>query len=69
MNHLYDLSEYYGYDDNRSVEDEEGNILAILDCVFSGNVERAQEMINNEQDRVFNNLSKKYQAKCNRIYI
>lgn len=69
MNRLYDLSEYYGYDDNRSIEGEESTILAIIDNVFQNNIKKAQEIIENEQERMFNALSKKYQAKCNHEYI
>lgn len=69
MSRLYDLADYYGYDDNRSVEQEERGILELIENVFAGQLEKAQETINEAQERVFNLMSRKYQAKCNHEYI
>jgi len=44
---FYKLADYYGYDDNRSVERAEQKILAILKAVFEKDLEKAQELINN----------------------
>lgn len=46
MSVFYDLSDYYGYDDNGSIERCEQQIKQILDFVFSENMEEAQEAIN-----------------------
>lgn len=46
MSEFYDLSDYYGYDDNGSIERCEQQIKQILDFVFSENMEGAQEAIN-----------------------
>lgn len=69
MSRLYDLADYYGYDDNKNVEDEERGILELIENVFSGHLEKAQEIINEAQERVFNLMSRKYQAKCNCEYV
>lgn len=66
MSRLYDLADYYGYDDNRSVEEEEVFILQIIDAVFSGNTEKAQELIDSETEKHFNLMGRKYQSRCNR---
>lgn len=46
MSEFYDLADYYGYDDNGSIEECEQQIKQILDFVFSENMEEAQEAIN-----------------------
>lgn len=46
MSEFYDLSDYYGYDDNGSIERCEQQIKQILDFVFSEDMENAQEAIN-----------------------
>jgi hypothetical protein len=46
MNEFYKLADYYGYDDNRSVERAEQNILRILEAVFTKDIEKAQKLIN-----------------------
>ena len=63
---MYDLADYYGYDDNRTVEDLEGKILRILDAVFEGNLERAQELIDTYTESSWELMSAKYQRKANR---
>ncbi len=63
---FYDLSDYYGYDDNKSVEERERYILKILNSVFDGNNEEAQEEIDNYTNRFFELMSKKEQAKVSR---
>lgn len=42
---FYNLAEYYGYDDNRVVERCESVILNILENVFAGDNEKAQQLI------------------------
>ena len=62
---LYDLADYYGYDDNGSVEDSEGYVLLILEAVFSKDYEKAQKLIDQQTERTYNNLSVKRQQKWN----
>lgn len=45
MSSFYDLAEYYGYDDNKSVEQKEGWILGILENVFANKYDEAQNEI------------------------
>lgn len=66
MARLYDLADYYGYDDNRSVEQDEKAILGILDEVFAGNIQKAQELINRDSEKIFGLYGRKTQDKCNR---
>lgn len=47
MKEFYNLADYYGFDDNRSIEREEASILAILNAVFAKDYTKAQELINN----------------------
>lgn len=65
---LYDLSEYCGYDDNKSIEQDERTILNILDLMFANDLANAQELINDFTESYFNRLSKKNQIKCDRNF-
>lgn len=66
ISECYALAEYYGYDDNRSIEDSERQVLKILEAVFANNDEVAQKLINETADDWFNYYSSKKQAKCDR---
>jgi hypothetical protein len=69
MNYIYDLADYYGYDFNRSVEDDERHIKEIIQYVSQNDLETAQKKINEYTDSVFNLLSKKNQKSCNHEYV
>ncbi len=69
MQEFYNLADYYGYDDNRSVEESETKILVILENVFSGNKEEAQRLINEYTESTFSRLSAKLQKLANRTYV
>ena len=69
MSDLYNMADYYGYDDNHSVERAESKILAILESVFANNLEEAQERINAYTESLFNDLSPKAQRKANRSIV
>ena len=70
MTNLYNLADYYGYDDNRSVEFEEVFIKKILDAIFDGDLETAQKIIKERTDSTYESLSSKNKEKCNReLYI
>lgn len=66
MSRMYDLADYYGYDDNRSVEAEERAIKSILKAVFDGDLDAAQDRIDKEQDHIFNLLTEKAQKSIDR---
>lgn len=66
MHKLYSLADYYGYDSNRSVEDQEREVKWILEAVFANNNEEAQDLINKTADIWFNSFSFKKQKKCDR---
>lgn len=53
MSELYDLADYCGYDDNRSIEECEQQIKQILDFVFSEDMENAQEVIDNYTEQQY----------------
>ena len=63
---LYDLADYYGYDDNRSVEKLEGYVLDILKQVFDNNTVEAQELINKFTEDYYSRLGNKQQNKVDR---
>ena len=46
LKRLYNLADYYGYDDNGSVEWDERKVLIIIDAVFAKDYEKAQRFIN-----------------------
>ena len=66
MSDLYDLADYYDYDDNGNVEFAERQIRVILDEVFAGNFERAQELIDGYTETLFSQLGLKAQKRANR---
>lgn len=66
ISRFYDLADYYGYDDNMSVEREETDILQILDKMFAGELDKAQELINDYTSKVWELLGRKSQEKANR---
>lgn len=66
ISELYTLADFLGYDDNRSVELSEKQVLIILEKVFAKNYIEAQELIDKTSDDWFNSFSLKNQAKCNR---
>jgi len=69
MSRMYDLAEYYGYDDNHSVAEEESDILNILQAVFEKNMEKAQKLINEYTEDIFSRLSRRNQQKCNHAVV
>lgn len=66
ISEFYNLSEYYGYDDNRSVEASEAKILKILDAVFAKDMESAQSLIDEYTEKEFSLLSRKNQQNADR---
>lgn len=66
---FYNLADYYGYDDNGSIEKRERRILLILDNVFSNNLEAAQEQIDNYTETTFETLTRARQQGSDRSYI
>lgn len=66
---FYNLADYYGYDDNGSVEKSERKILLILNNVFSNNLEAAQEQINDYTETTFETLTRARQQGSDRSYI
>lgn len=66
INQLYNLADYYGYDDNRSVERDERTVKEILQAVFENNNAKAQKLIEETANDWFANYGRKTQAKCDR---
>lgn len=66
---FYNLSEYYGYDHNGSIEESEGKILEILDNIFDGDIENAQLLINEYTEDTFSRLSVKRQKLADRNFV
>lgn len=69
MSELYNLADFYGYDDNHNVERAEAKVLGILESVFAGNVEDAQKRINDFTEWHYNLLSAKYQRNADRALV
>ena len=65
ISNLYDLADYYGYDDNGSVAEDEKIVLLILEAVFDKDYERAQKLINQHTESTYNLLSRKNQQSWN----
>lgn len=69
INRLYELAEYYNYDSNGSVSDEEIDIKKILETVFANDLATAQKLIDKYTKRTFGLLGAKKQAKCDRSLV
>ena len=69
MSELYDLADYYGFDDNGSVEASERDIKEILEKVFAGKIAEAQELIDKYTEYNYSLFGKKRQQKLNRNYV
>lgn len=65
---FYDLAEYYGYDDNKSVEEAEKDILAIINSYFEkdGNT---QQLIDSYTAKTFDLLGNKRKNNVDRSYV
>ena len=66
MQELYNLADYFGYDDNHSVEQSESAVNDILEAVFANDNEKAQTLITSTADKWYSLYGKKTQAKCDR---
>lgn len=66
---FYNLADYYGYDDNGSVEQSERKIMNILEAVFSKDLETAQSLINDYTEKNFALLSIKNQQNVDREFL
>ena len=66
MSRLYDLAEYYGYDDNRSIAHEESFILGII---REEDMAKKQERIDFYTESTFNSFTEKYQKKFDRNFV
>lgn len=69
MSRMYDLAEYYGYDSNGSVAEEEVVILNILEAVFAKNTAKAQKSIDEYTIDIFSRLSRKNQQNCDHAVV
>lgn len=70
MSELYILADFFGYDDNRSMEMSEREVLSILDAVFANDAALAQRLIDETATKWYDAYSFKNQAKCDRtLYV
>lgn len=70
MSKLYEHADYYGYDDNRSVEREETVFVKpLLDAVFNGDLEKAQTLIDNRQSEIEKLYSRKFVANADKSLV
>ena len=69
MSHLYNLADFYGYDDNGTAATNESYVLPILNAVFAGEMEAAQELIDQDTERVFETYTKKYRDAFDRTIV
>ena len=63
---LYNLADYYGYDDNCSVARQEREVKSILDAVFANDMETAQRLIDDTTQKWYDSYGKKTKATCDR---
>lgn len=67
MSKLYDLADYYGYDHNGSVANEEADVLRILDHM--NDLEATQELIDSTTELWFERYTEKVRKGFNRNYV
>lgn len=67
MKRLYELADYYGYDDNGSIEQQETDAKEIINSIFeNGNT---QDIINTKQEKWLKRLGLKEAKEIDRNYI
>lgn len=69
MNRMYDLSDYYGTDDDNSVQKFEQRVKHILSLVLEEDFENAQTQINNLTEWVFESFTPWRQKIIDRNFI
>ena len=69
MNRMYDLSDYYGTDDDNSVQNFEQRVKHILSLVLEEDFENAQVQINNLTEWVFESFTPWRQKIIDRNFI
>lgn len=69
VSELYNLADYYGYDYNGLVADEERDVKKILERVFANDWAKAQELINSATEYWFSRFSPKAQKSFDRSFI
>lgn len=69
MSDLYNLADYFGYDDNGSVAESEKKVLQILEAVFGNKAEKAQELIDKYTEKTFELLSRKNKENADRTRV
>lgn len=67
INKLYELADFYGYDDNGTVAYDEIFVKKIIDSAFNGTSEKTQELINDCENKWFEQYGKKEKQKCDRM--
>ena len=66
MSRMYDLSDFYGFDQNNMINIEEGKIQRIIEAVFSEDLKEAQQLIDWYTRTEWETYSTKWQTKANR---
>lgn len=63
---FYDIADYYGYDDNRSVESAEFKILKIVDAAIAGDIEKVQELVDKYTEATWALMGRKGRERASR---
>lgn len=66
MKDFYELADYYGYDDNRSIEEKEQFIKSIINNMFDGKIEETQKEIDFYTKKYENSFSRKKNESLDR---
>lgn len=69
MSFIYDLADFYGFDDNRNVERRERSVLAILADVREGRMEDAQAKIDAFSAEVWEDMGRKFHERANHALV
>ena len=69
MSDMYNLADFYGYDYNANVSRFEQRVKRILEAVFAGDLENAQQLIDDYTAWLFDLLSIKAKKSADRTMV
>lgn len=69
MADFYDISDYYGYDDNRTLENDESSLKEMINLAFEKKYDELQEAVDKYSEKLFHSFSKKRQQESDRSLV
>lgn len=69
MADFYNIADYYGYDDNRTLENDESSLKEMINLAFEKKYDELQEAVNKYSEKLFHGFSKKRQQESDRSLV